>query len=70
MGCVIWLSGGIKDMYKREWFEESEMHCFGKYQFRIPKNYDEILKHIYGDYMQLPPVEERIGHHYYKVYEK
>ena len=70
VGCVIWLSGGIKDMYKREWFEESEMHCFGKYQFRIPKNYDEILKHICGDYMQLPPVEERIGHHYYKVYEK
>lgn len=70
VGCVIWLSGGIKDMYKREWFDESEMHDFGKYQFRIPKNYDKILKHIYGDYMQLPPEEERVGHHAYKVYKK
>ena len=27
-----------------------------------PKNYDEYLKKIYGDYMQLPPVEERNKH--------
>lgn len=27
----------------------------------IPDNYDEILTEIYGDYMQLPPENERIG---------
>ncbi len=30
----------------------------------IPELYDEYLTHKYGDYMQLPPPEKRIGHHY------
>ena len=28
----------------------------------IPKNYDQMLKQIYGDYMKLPPVEKRNNH--------
>ena len=43
---------------------------FDKYEFRVPKHYDEILRHEYGDYMQLPPEKDRIGHHFYKVYKK
>lgn len=37
-------------------------------QFSIPAGYDTILKKIYGDYMQLPPEEERVTHHSNKVY--
>ncbi len=70
VGCVIWLSWGEKDMYKREWFEEVISVPFEDGYFNIPKEYDKILSHIYGDYMTLPPEEERIGHHFYKVYEK
>jgi lipopolysaccharide cholinephosphotransferase len=29
-------------------------------QFRIPPKYNEILKKIYGDYMSVPPLENRI----------
>lgn len=29
---------------------------------KVPNNTDTILKTIYGDYMQLPPVEKRVGH--------
>lgn len=29
----------------------------------IPENYDEYLKNLYGDYMQLPPKEKRVSHH-------
>ena len=43
---------------------------FEKYQFRVPKDYDEVLRHTYGDYMQLPPEKDRIGHHYFKAYRK
>ncbi|MBQ3234672.1 MAG: LicD family protein [Clostridia bacterium] len=32
-------------------------------EFYIPKNYHEILTAIYGDYMQLPPEEQRVTHH-------
>jgi lipopolysaccharide cholinephosphotransferase len=30
--------------------------------FKIPKDYDTFLKCAYGDYMKLPPVEERVAH--------
>ena len=39
------------------------LHVFEDAQFYIPKAYDKILKSIYGDYMQLPPEEERIPIH-------
>ena len=70
VGCVIWLSWGVKDMYLRKWFEKFVYQPFEQYQFRIPAEYDKVLRHTYGDYMQLPPVEERTGHHYYKAYWK
>lgn len=70
VGCVIWLSWGQKDIFPRKWFDETIFMPFGKYQFRVPKEYDRVLRHEYGDYMQLPPEKERIGHHFYKVYEK
>lgn len=70
VGCIVWLSGGEKDIFKREWFDEYVYMPFGKYKFRVPKEYDKILTHIYGDYMELPPEKDRIGHHYYKVFTR
>jgi lipopolysaccharide cholinephosphotransferase len=32
---------------------------FCGYQFPIPSNYDEVLTKLYGDYRQLPPLEQR-----------
>jgi lipopolysaccharide cholinephosphotransferase len=31
-------------------------------QFNAPKNYDEYLKQIYGEYMELPPEDQRNKH--------
>lgn len=31
--------------------------------FRAPKCYDEYLRKIFGDYMQLPPKEQQVTHH-------
>lgn len=53
IGCVIWLSWGEKDIFPRKWFDETIMMPFGKYEFRVPKEYDKVLRHEYGDYMQL-----------------
>ena len=36
--------------------------------YRGPSNYDRYLSQLYGDYMELPPVEKRQTHHTFKVY--
>ena len=70
VGCVVWLSWVEKDIFPRKWFEKTILMEFDKYKFRVPKEYDKILRHEYGDYMKLPPEKDRVGHHFYKVYKK
>ena len=41
---------------------------FEQYNFCIPDNYDEYLTNLYGDYMSLPPREERIYKHQARAY--
>ena len=50
--------------WQRDIFAASDFKCFEKcpyegFCFPIPNGYDSILKTIYGDYMTLPPIEER-----------
>lgn len=50
--------------YKREWMMETCEIKFEDILVFAPKDYDEQLRHLYGDtYMQLPPIEERQPKH-------
>lgn len=40
---------------------------FNNKEYPAPQNCDYYLKHIYGNYMQLPPVEKRVTHKPYKI---
>ena len=60
---------------KKELQLKNNFKCFEDIQFggitaRISSDYDNILKNIYGDYMTLPPINERITHHNTKMYWK
>lgn len=44
------------------------IHDFENIQANIPQQYDLILKKIFGDYMKLPPEEERISRHHFVPY--
>lgn len=37
-------------------------------RFKAIAAYDEYLKHNYGDYMQLPPIEKRVSHHTFSAH--
>lgn len=37
-------------------------------QYKAPVGYDEWLTDFYGDYMELPPEQERVTHHQYEAY--
>ena len=47
-----------KTVYEKEYAE------FEGYRFCIPKGYDEFLTAFFGDYMTLPPEEDRITHEF------
>ncbi len=51
------------EMYPRNWIAEAVPMPFEDAVFPVPKGYDAYLKHLYGEYMHLPPVEKR-EHHY------
>lgn len=48
---------------RKEMLSEVIMTDFEDRKFYVPREYDFILKYIYGDYMTMPPVEKRsLGH--------
>lgn len=54
----------------RKIFEEYIDVDFEGMKFRSVKEYDALLRQIYGDYMQLPPEEQRTQHHDVDCYWK
>ena len=72
--CCSWCgTGGMsakKLVFPSEWFNELMEVRFENQYYFIPKHYDEILSQVYGDYMDLPPIKERVGHHHYVAYRK
>lgn len=52
-----------KEILKREWFDDYILMPFEGFDVRVPVGYDAYLRHVYGDYMQLPPIEKRVTRH-------
>lgn len=52
----------MKRRFPKETLAGTIMMDFKDMQVPVPQDYDTILKLIYGDYMKLPPVEERVMH--------
>ena len=57
---------GTKEIVDSNIFSSIKNYIFEGYNIPGPEDYDTYLKHIYGNYMELPPVEKRVSHHYTK----
>lgn len=57
-GYLKWSKVFEEDLFK----EMTEVNFEGE-KFMAFKKYDDYLRHLYGDYMQFPPEEQRQGYH-------
>jgi len=54
--------GYTGEEFKTEWFGEGAVLDFEDRKYVCPVNYDAVLTACFGDYMQLPPEEDRVSH--------
>lgn len=69
-GIVVTYNNKLKWIVPKSYFNSRLLWSFENSFFYIISEYDKYLKAIYGDYMSLPPIENRISHHRFKAYWK
>lgn len=69
LGCSCCMDG-YNEIMPSYVFKKYVMLKFEDKEYSCIKEYDLFLKNMYGDYMVLPPIEEQVGHHDYKMYWK
>lgn len=56
-----------KEILSYQELTELESAPFEDLQVKIPRAYDQILTRMYGDYLQLPPTDQRVEKHLNKL---
>ncbi len=57
----------LRRILPREMYTELTEVDFCGYQMKVPRDYDGYLRCEYGDYMQIPPPEQREVHSVYRI---
>ena len=60
--------GMKKERIQKDWIENTSYVTFEGEQFMTVGDTDAYLKHLYGDYMQLPPEEKRVKARHAEIY--
>lgn len=55
--------GYDREIVERAWVSTQDSVAFCGSQFSCPAGWEAYLRNLYGDYMQLPPVERRFNRH-------
>ncbi len=58
---------GLRGVIEKRILSTPQVYPFEDKQFLGVEHYDEYLSNKYGDYMQLPPVEKQIQHHFFRL---
>lgn len=67
-GGILQGSYGQKEIMPSSVFVDVVPMPFEGRSFPVFKRYDEYLRSIYGDYMELPPIDKRVSHHDFRAY--
>lgn len=60
----------LRNIWNKDDFGEGIGLLFEGHEFNVPKNYDAILRSLYGNYWQLPAESERMAPHDFLAYWK
>lgn len=66
-GNIVW-GYGPREIVKKEFFEAYTLLDFEGKKYSALQEYHEFLTAIYGDYMQLPPADQRVLKHDVQAY--
>ena len=55
----------LRQEYDARWFEDTVYLNLGGTEYPAPAGYKELLRTMFGDYMQLPPENKRFPEHFY-----
>lgn len=58
----------LKDVFDKDIFGKGVKKKFENLELRMPDRWDEYLTQVYGNYMELPPIEKRVGQHFFNTY--
>ena len=57
-----------KEILPTALYKETQRMLFEGEEYNVAAGYDIYLKSLYGDYMKLPPENQRTGCHSYRAY--
>lgn len=66
-GNILW-GYGTRELVDPKIFDSLTEVTFEGKQYKIPMNYHNWLTNVYGNYMELPPIEKRMPHHFMSAY--
>ena len=52
-----------REIFPKAWLGQGKEFPFEDTTVLLPEEYDKYLRHFFGNYMQLPPVEQRVEKH-------
>lgn len=61
---------GMKAVFDKDIFDGTVEMEFENVMVKAPAGWDKYLRNMYGNYMQLPPVEKRVTQHHFIPYWK
>ena len=70
VGCIEFCWCAKSHRFNKEAFSDFTFLEFCGHKFKAPIGYDEVLRNLYGDYMQLPPEKDRVPLHKMNVFWK